>query len=167
MKNKFKIGIILFIMLLQSTVLIVQSVQLRQDCTGYLKRAADSNSIELALEQLNIAVAYLESSGKTSGYTSILYKTPDEDVTFWYHNLKTCQAELQRVTPETTALERSNILLKLRETLVDTSDGATIVTYPSGLVRHPHNTIYAIVNWLVLLITLGFFAKWIYDNIEF
>ena len=37
--------------------------------TGYLKRAADANTIILANEEFSKAISYLESNNLTSGYT--------------------------------------------------------------------------------------------------
>ncbi len=41
----------------------------------------------------------------TSGYTSILWQTPDEDIGFWYTNLKASQQELQNLQSN-NALEK-------------------------------------------------------------
>ena len=41
-------------------VVIVKAITLKQNCTGYLKRAADANTVEMAGKQLDIAVVYLE-----------------------------------------------------------------------------------------------------------
>ncbi len=117
-------------------------VQFDRNCGGYLKRAADASTIELAIQELDRAMTYIEKSKLTSGYTSVVYKTPDEDVGFWYLNLKSALVELRKVGPETTQLERSNILLKLRETLLDKKESEEI-TLPSGVTIYPNNSFYA------------------------
>lgn len=128
---------------------VVLKIQFKQNVTGYLKRAADANTIDLAEQELNKAISYLEAHNLTSGYTSILYRTPDEDLEFWYNNLKASQNELQTLN-STSALERTNVLLKLRETLLDEGE-KTKVTVPSGISVYPNNLPWAIAGWLALI----------------
>lgn len=128
--------------------LVVKEITLNQDCTGYLKRASDANSVELAEAELEKTICYVERHGLTSGYTSILYQTPDEDLTFWYANLKECQDELDKVDSTTSQLEKTNVLMKLRETLTDASQDGTSLTYPDGLSRYPHNGMWAVLIFL-------------------
>lgn len=134
------IGLFLLIpILVLSIYCAVLSITFDQNCEGYLKRAADANSVELATSQMKLALSYIESSDLTSGYTSVVYRTPDEDIGFWYTNLKSSLADLEKVTPQTTPLERTNILMKLRETLLDHASDGTKVTFPQGISRYPHN----------------------------
>src|SRR3989344_5719020 len=119
------------------------------DCGGHIKRAADANTVELATQEMKTVVAYLEARGMTSGYPSILYRPPDEDIGFWYQNLKASLDELEKVTPQTTQLERSNILIKLRETLLDGQNMSA--TDPSGISIYPNNVAYAWFGWLGLV----------------
>jgi hypothetical protein len=115
---------------------------------GYLKRAADANSVELARNELDIALKYVEAEGLKNGYTSVFYRTPDEDVGFWYRNLKTSQAELLSIPATATPLEKSNMLMKLRETLLDSGEKSVHVTLPSGVSVFPNNVAYAI--WITI-----------------
>ena len=111
-------GFVVTIVLISSLgvfgIVIVKNVQLKQNCTGYLKRAADANSVEMAKSQLEKALKYIEENNLTAGYTSVLWKTPDEDIEFWYNNIKTIYDELSKVDENTSSLEKSNILMKLR-----------------------------------------------------
>ena len=66
------------------TIRTVKSIVFNIECNGHLKRAADASTIELAKQELTTAITYLEKKDITTGYTSILYKTPDEDIGFWY-----------------------------------------------------------------------------------
>lgn len=50
---------------------ISESIELKQNVSGFLKRAADANMIELANQELTKALDYLEANNLTSGYTSI------------------------------------------------------------------------------------------------
>ncbi len=138
-------GITLIVpVLLLAGWLLVRDIQFDRKCEGYLKRAADSNTIQLAEKELSVAILYIEESNMIEGFTSVIYETPDEDVGFWYTNLRNSLDELQAVKPEATPLERSNILMKLRETLLDdTSQGVTVTT-PKGISRFPYNTMFAV-----------------------
>ena len=132
---------------------IVVGVQADRKCVGYLKRAADANSPELAIEELGVALGYMEGEGWTTGFTSIIYTTPDEDVGFWYKNIKQSQESLRKLPKEASDLEKSNALMKLRETLLD--DGK-YVTSPTGISRYPRNGLWAVIIIVgVLLLVAG------------
>jgi len=128
---------------------IVLGIQFDQRAEGYLKRAADANTVALAMENLEVAVQYLEKTGRMEGYTSVLYRTPDEDVGFWYSNLTAALDELRNLDLEATPLERTNVLMKLRETILDQNEqGKTAVTMPEGISVFPNNKAFAL--WAVL-----------------
>ncbi len=153
MKNSISV-VLIVISILIFGMRISKGIELKQNVTGYLKRAADANTIALAEEELSKAIEYLESNNLTSGYTSILWKTPDEDIEFWYKNLKASQVELQNLNSE-SALERTNVLIKLRETLVDQGQ-KTRVTVPKGLSVYPNNKLWAVL--MIIAIVAGFFG---------
>ncbi len=127
-------------------------IQFNRNCEGHLKRAGDANTVELALQEMKIAVKYLEDNEMTEGFTSIIYTTPDEDMGFFYQNLKASVEELQKVTPETPQLERSNVLMKLRETLLDGDE----VTIPEGASVFPYNKSFAVWGLLSVLFLVIF-----------
>jgi hypothetical protein len=133
----------------------VLGVHFDQNIGGHLKRAADANSIELAKQELKTALDNIERSGLTSGYTSVLWRTPDEDIGFWYNNIKASYAELNSLSPDASQLERSNTLIKLRETLLDHSGGDEVVTAPDGISRYPNNAIFATVFLFSGLLAIG------------
>jgi len=128
---------------------ISKGIELKQNVTGYLKRAADANTIKLANEELTKSIKYLESKNLTTGYTSILWKTPDEDIDFWYRNLKASQSELSNLKSE-SALEKTNVLIKLRETLLDSGEKSK-VTVPKGLAVYPNNKLWAFLTLIAIL----------------
>lgn len=135
---------------------ISMNIEFNQQCGGYLKQAADANTVELALERLNLAVKYIEEKGYTSGYTSIVYKTEDENIGYWYQNIKACQKELNEAL-DGTQLEKSNVLMKVRESLTDNGEKGTVLTVPSGLAKYPHNLLLAILEIIgALLVIFGF-----------
>lgn len=136
---------------------------------GRLQRAANANTVETAQEEMRHVVAELERRGWTKGSTNILWWEPSNDVGFWYNNLKASLEELQKVRPETTQLERSNLLIKLRETILDHGDsGSTVVTAPPGISLFPNNVGFCIWGWgsflLFLLACIGLTAAIFSDN---
>lgn len=141
----------------------VKSILFDRGCEGHLKRAADANIMKLSEKELMTALTYAEDNNLTGDYTSVIYQTPDEDIGFWYTNLTQSMADLKSTPPTATQLERSNVLMKLRETILDdTSDGVE-VTLPSGISVFPLNGLYAV--WAAigtcLLAVGGVFAfKW-------
>ena len=142
--KKFFIFISIVIALIMPTIMVVKHIQFSQDCGGYLKQAADANSVELAIDRLNIAIDYIEENNLTSGYTSIIYKTEDENVGFWYKNIITCRDELISCI-NSSQFEQTNTLMKVRESLIDNEEKGDALTIPSGISRYPNNLGYAIL----------------------
>jgi len=142
---------------------LVKSIIFTRNCEGYLKRAADANTVFQASKELNIAIEHMENNGLTEGYTSILYTTPDEDIEFWYNNIKSALTELQKVTEETTSLEKSNLLMKLRETLLDASgqDGKMVVTIPEGISVYPYNILFCCLGVFSIVCLITSIRLWI------
>lgn len=146
---------------------IVKGVLFDIRCTGHLKRAADANTVKLAEREMNTAVTYLRERGIIEGYTSILYRTPDEDVGFWYSNLSQSLVELQKIDENATQLEKSNVLMKLRETLLDSgSEGGVIITCPDGISVFPHNVAYCLwgIFSAIIAIVGALWGVWLLDN---
>lgn len=156
MSNRI-IGILLCIPLLFWVgARVYKEVVFSIECEGRLKRAAHANTVELAREEIQIAKKYMVSHNLTSGYTSILYNTPDEDVGFWYRNISEALQELDQVKGRASQLEKSNLLMKLRETLLDQGEKGVKVTIPDGIAVFPHNFSYMVTGWLSsLLLCLG------------
>ncbi len=128
--------------------MFVLSVQFDRGCGGHLKRAADSNSIELAQKELQLAVDYMELNGLTEGYASVIYQTPDEDVGFWHDNIASSLGELKGTPSTAASLEKSNVLIKLRETLIDHGSSGDSITVPAGISRFPNNRLFAFL-WII------------------
>lgn len=133
-------------------------VEFNQNCTGYLKQAADANTIELAIDRLDKAIEYVELQDWTDGYTSVLWKTEDENIGFWYKNLKASRVELEKAL-NSSQMEQTNVLMKLRETLTDNNENGTHITYPDGLWKYPNNMEFAIFACFIHLLFIGI---WIY-----
>lgn len=117
----------------------VKSFQFSMGCKDHLKRAADANTIQTAKVELRTALAYMQVNKLTDGHVSIFLKQPKNDIGFWYTNLSQSLAELEVVPDNTTQLEKSNVLMKLRETILDETENGTKVTHPGWISAHPHN----------------------------
>lgn len=156
------ISILIFISTI--TYRAVSDITFNKECGGYLELAANANSIDLAKSNLDKAIQYLERNQLTTGYTSIVYNTPDENVTYWYANLKACQHELDKysVHPGTT-LEETNLLMKLRESLTESSEKGQSIIVPQGMSIFPNNTQALII---VLFSLFGIFISIIYYNVK-
>jgi len=139
---------------------IIQWVQFDRQCEGYLKRAADANTVELAKKQLQVALAYIEKNHLTRGYTSIIYQTPDEDIGFWHANIQASLDELNTISPQASQLEKSNMLLKLRETLIDHSSSGVEVTVPPGISVFPNNI--GVAAWSLISLVLAALGVWLF-----
>jgi len=123
-------------------------------CAGYLHRAASANTIQLAQENLDSAIKYLEDNNLTTGQVSIIMKQPKNNITYWYSNLKAAQQELQNMDTNATQLEVSNQLIKLKETLENANDS---LICPDGIEVYPNNVglfwmsiisaLFAIIGW--------------------
>lgn len=135
---------------------LLGEINFDQDIGGHLKLAADANSTELAEERLSIAVESMRNRnfclGATRCSTSIIYKTPDEDVGYWRENIEYTLKDLQSMSKEERAnnLIESNQLIKVRETLMDGNQ----VTTPPGIARYPSNGGYALWGSLSLIALL-------------
>jgi len=135
-----------------TTVRTVIGVNFDRNCAGYLERAAHANTVALAIPALEKGIAYLTVNNLTEGYTSVAYRTPDEDIGFFYTNLNQSLAELKSLKPDASALEASNVLMKLRETLIVNGEkGGESLRCPDGISIYGSNTIFAIWGWASLI----------------
>lgn len=124
------------------------------NCTGRLKRAADASSIELATKELDSAINYIEKKGTTKGNTSIFFEIPSNDLEYWYTNLCTTREELKNLKPNASDFEKSNMLMKLRETLLDHDKEGESVTHPSYLSLYPKQWLSAAFLLLFIITAL-------------
>jgi hypothetical protein len=91
----------------------------------------------------------------TTGIVSLFLQQPKNDVKFWYTNIKASYDELSSLSEDATPLEKSNMLMKLRETLVDQGE-STSVTCPNGISIYPFNVAYFWWSILSLLFFIIF-----------
>ncbi len=147
-------------------ICFVRHIKFVQNCEGYLKQSADASTIEIAIERLDEALLYIEDNHLTSGYTSIIYKTQDEDLGFWYKNLIAARQVLEDGKNCETQLEETNILMRYRETIADNGENGFEVTIPMGISRYPNNKgfcIGLIFSFLFITCAIGLFY-WAIEN---
>jgi hypothetical protein len=139
------------------------AIKFNQQCSGHLKLAADANSIALAEQELGKAVSFLEEKKITEGYTTLFsfLRIPKDDVSFWYQNLKGSLENL-RQAKNSTQLEQTNVLMKLRETLLDHTSAGDSITRPGGIEIFPNNIEWAWWGGISALFILmgGFVICW-------
>jgi len=161
--RKFLFYLGLLAMLVWAGVRIYHGIQFDRQVEGYLKLAADATNIELAEDRLGIAIDGMEERGLCGNYdseqcyTSLLWTTPDEDVTFWRQNTAQALAELRELPRDADALTVSNTLMKVRETLLDEGQSVRVTT-PSGISVYPNNAAYAwwgLGSFLLLCLCAG------------
>jgi len=141
-----------------AAVRIVHSIDFSLNCGAYLKRAAEANTVEMAKGELASAIGYIEENNLTEGTVSIFLKNPTNDLGFWYNNLKAAHAELASLPEDAAPLEKTNVLMKLRESLTDrSSSGGTEVVHPEGISIYPNNVLYF---WWCLLSLTGLCVFW-------
>ena len=154
-KKFFIVGLLLVIIgAIVPTIVIIKNIQFDQNCEGYLKQAADANTVELAYDRISRALNYIEENNLTHGYTSVLWQTEDENVEYWYNNIKACKNELKSAF-NSSQLEKTNLLMKVRESLTDIGkgdNGGTVITIPSGISRYPNNALWGVLRWISWII---------------
>lgn len=138
-----------------TTVRIVKDVQFEMNCTQYLKRAADANTVETAKEELAKAISYAEAHNLTEGVVSIFLHQPKNDIGYWYNNMTEAYAELENLPEDATSLEKTNVLMKLRETLTDEKESGVSVTVPKGISIYPNNVLYFWWGLLSFIVCCG------------
>jgi hypothetical protein len=142
-------AIILFIApLITWTISTVEGIQFDANCGDYLKLAADANDVNVAEKHLSRAISYIEANNLTHGDTGVFIYKPQNDIGVWYENLKTAQTQLQEMQANGyTELEESNMLMKLRETLMDEER----ITHPSDISLFPYHVLMFWLNWFLWL----------------
>ena len=141
------------------TLRIVKYVTFATNCSQHIKMAADASTVDVAKSELSKAITYAEENNLTSGVVSIFLHQPKNDVGYWYNNIKNAYKELEDIPEDASQLEKTNVLMKLRETLVDSNEDGVKVTVPSGISIYPHNVFYF---WFGIISMIGSFLSCIF-----
>ena len=137
------------------TVRIAKEVNFDTSCAQYIKRAADASTVETAKEELGRAISFAEENGYTEGIVSIFLRQPKNDIGYWYKMLKETYNELDSVADDATQLEKTNILMKVREALTDEHEHGVVVTVPDGIGVYPNNLLYFLWGMISFLMGVG------------
>lgn len=143
------------------SIALYRYVVFKSNCLEYFNLAANANDSKLAEKYITLGINYLEDNDLTCGNTSICIKKPNNDIEFWYNNIKSAQAQLQQINDhdQLTDLDESNILMKLRESLLN-SDGEVI--HPRYIAYYPNQIFWFLViafSWISYIASATF-----YDN---
>ncbi len=120
-----------------------------RDVFDYLKLAADAPSLSIAERYLSTAVRNMEARGWTSGSTALFLKVPRLDIGLWYQNTNGALTEVKSlidIDKALTPVDRSNALVKLRETLMD----GTQLTFPESVEIAPYNRLFFCLGLLAI-----------------
>ncbi len=134
----------------------------KSNCEDYLKLAGDAPSVEKADMFLGRALGYIEKKNLTSGNSAFVFNTPSNDVGIWYEQIRGAKEttakllERKKKDPNSVSeMEASNTLMKIREVVLDASDGKTTVTLPASMDWFPYRWIMTIMWWSAALLTVA------------
>jgi len=131
--------------------MFIQSMELDRCCLQHLRLAANASTVDMAESQLRTAISWLERHKGKTGSTALIYRTPDTDYGYWLANLKASADELRQLGPDSTQTDRTNTLLKLRETIMDNDASGSYVAVPENLATFPCTGSY-----LCIMIAIAF-----------
>lgn len=130
----------------------------KKGCEDYLKLAADAPTLERAKNFTEQAINYIESKNLTTGNSGIIFKTPSNDLELWYGQIKAAYVNIVNIieqdklkTGSISQLTKDNMLMKLREVLVDVGDDDTEITLPKNITIYP-NQVLICIWWIIALI---------------
>ena len=94
-----------------------------KNCTEYLEKATEVNSVDLAKENLKEALSHV----------SILEKEEanNNEISYWYKNLKSSYEELESLPNDLSSLEEHLVLARLGSE-IDTNVPEEVKLYPYG-----------------------------------
>lgn len=128
----FIISIIAFIVTLS-----VKEYDFKFGCQAYIDRAIVASDLDVAQAELGKAIDYMEQHSLTEGIVSIILKNPKNDIGYWYNTIKDTHRQIMEFPRDATQLEKSNFMMRVRESIEGLST-------PSWIFLYPHNTL-----WLV------------------
>lgn len=133
---------------------IYQYIEFNRNCGGYLRRAASSNNIERASQELQKAIDYIEENNLTKGSTHVIYSSPECDLEFWYENLRDALRDLHNFHQYEDATAVSNQLMKLHETIIfSNQNGGESLNIPPNIYIYPfHKIVFWVKCILVVLV---------------
>ena len=130
------------------------------NCKQYLERATNAATIETAREELEKAISYAEAHHLTTGNSSLFWNEPQNDIGFWYRNLKASLDELVQLPSDATLLEKSNSLMRLKDALTTEGENGRHVICPANIAVFPNHRDWFCRSFVAGLIVLVLFICW-------
>lgn len=122
-----------------TTTNIVADYHFDRDIGSHLKKAADSPTVGEAANQMDAALSAIEEQDLTGGNSAFIFKTEETSVETWYRQLKQVQTDLHDLPDDASPLERSNVLIKVRETILDSGSDGDYLTLPPYITVYPNH----------------------------
>lgn len=135
---------------------IMRNINLNVTCIGFLERAANANTTTLAEQQLEKALAEIERRGWTNGSSAVMFNHPQCDIGYWHENLTASLEELKSLPDTATGLEKSNMLMKLRETLYEQGEKSAHIILPPNINYYPNQVAWVVWWWIGSLLLVVF-----------
>ncbi len=126
--------------------------QFNEGCYMELKRAVSTSSRHEAYGFLEKAKLFLQKKKTTSGSTSIVFPTDDDDLGKWYNNITKAQEKII-----------SGNLLAAKKVIAERHPfkGHLVVHIPHGVSAYPNNLAFACWGVFSLLIACASLVFWI------
>jgi hypothetical protein len=158
MKMKYTVALAaLIIFLIWGGTRIIAGINYDVNIGNYISRAATSPDPTVAINELTTAIKNIENRGLTSGNTGVFFTYPTNDIGFWYHRLTDSRDILNNLPKNDSALEISNTMIRVHETLTGTSSDGHYVIAPAGIEIYPNNVLFfwwAVLSGIIFLISL-------------
>jgi hypothetical protein len=142
---------------------IVANIQYDTQLGEYISQAATSPSPTVAEAKLAVAITEIERRGWTSGNTGIFFTYPTNDLAFWYQRLVDSRTILKALPPNDSALEISNTMMRVHESITGSNKEGTTILHPEGISVFPHNVAYFWWAWISFILAVIF---WIWGCIN-
>ena len=136
-------------------VVITKAFIFDNECVSHLKNAGNASTLEVAREELGVALEYLEDNGLTIENIS---SDPKSDAVQWYEKLKSAYNEMVKLSAGSDEEETAYALDMVKETIYD---GDVRVSVPDGVEKYPYNAIYfwwrtISIMMLAMIVVLSF-----------
>lgn len=122
---------------------INNSADFAENCTAHIEKAATASSVEIAKEELALAIEYVEKNIYKEGNDAY----EDENVEYWYNNMKAAYEKLENVPADASEEAKSTVLLQINESLLKHTVLGKEVELPNNIKDY-----LSIVNYNVLCV---------------
>ena len=127
------------------------------NCAQYIRMAGQSKDIKSCLNNLDVAIKYLEVHKMTSGYVTIIATSNEkQNLQLYYQSLYACRQNLKTNPDPTGALQ------VVKRTIFDAyqnnnnSDVSSYLNCPAGMSVYPYNgwfLLFVLISLLMMIIS--------------